>query len=104
MNLESVHPIPTVNALQITKDAQQDATDPLGGWTISRRGSEGQIEYCQPMWPLIIIQSSHQEVTIRKPIDCLIATFCLLHSHHLLHNDRDYDPFEEWLGLRVIHP
>ena len=55
MNLESVHHMPTVNALQITKDAQQDATDPLGGWTISRRGSEGQIEYCQPMWPLIII-------------------------------------------------
>ena len=45
-----------------------------------------------------------QGVTIRKTIDCLIAGFCLLHSHQLLHNDRDYDPFEERLGLRVIHP
>ena len=45
-----------------------------------------------------------QGVTIRKTIDCLIASFCLLHQHNLLHNDRDYDPFEEWLGLRVIHP
>ena len=45
-----------------------------------------------------------QGVTVRKTIDCLIASFCLLHSHHLLHNDRDYDPFEERLGLRVVHP
>ena len=45
-----------------------------------------------------------QGVTIRKTIDCLIASFCLLHGHTLLHNDRDYDPFEQLLGLRVIHP
>ena len=43
-----------------------------------------------------------QGVTVRKTIDCLIASFCLLHNHQLLHNDRDYDPFEERLGLRVI--
>ena len=42
--------------------------------------------------------------TIRRTIDCLIATFCLLEGHALLHNDRDYDPFEELLGLSVIHP
>ena len=43
-------------------------------------------------------------VTIRRTIDCLIATFCLLHGHQLLHNDRDYDPFETILGLQVVHP
>lgn len=42
--------------------------------------------------------------TVRKTVDCLIATFCLLNGHALLHNDRDFDPFEEMLGLRVIHP
>jgi predicted nucleic acid-binding protein len=42
--------------------------------------------------------------TVRKTIDCLIASFCLMHGHSLLHNDRDFDPFEEILGLRVIHP
>jgi hypothetical protein len=42
--------------------------------------------------------------TVRKTVDCLIATFCLLNGHTLLHNDRDFDPFEEMLGLRVIHP
>ncbi len=42
--------------------------------------------------------------TVRKTIDCLIATFCLVEGHALLHNDRDYDLFEERLGLRVVHP
>lgn len=42
--------------------------------------------------------------TVRKTIDCLIATFCLVKGHALLHHDRDYDPFEEHLGLKVIHP
>ncbi len=42
--------------------------------------------------------------TVRKTIDCLIATFCLRERHSLLHRDRDFDPFEMFLGLRVIHP
>ena len=43
-------------------------------------------------------------VTVRKTIDCWIATFCLREGHALLHSDRDFDPFERFLGLRVIHP
>ena len=42
--------------------------------------------------------------TVRKTIDCLIATFCLQHGHALLHRDRDFDAFEQRLGLQVIHP
>ncbi len=42
--------------------------------------------------------------TVRKTVDCLIATFCLTNGHALVHNDRDFDPFEQILGLRVIHP
>ena len=42
--------------------------------------------------------------TVRKTIDCLIATFCLVHQHALLHRDRDFDPFEDVLGLQVVHP
>src|SRR5947208_5846845 len=41
---------------------------------------------------------------VRKTIDCLIATFCLRGDHSLLHRDRDFDPFEEFLALSVIHP
>jgi predicted nucleic acid-binding protein len=42
--------------------------------------------------------------TIRKTPDCIIATFCIQEGHSLLHRDRDFDPFEQHLGLRVIHP
>ena len=41
---------------------------------------------------------------VRKTIDCLIATFCLREQHSLLHRDRDFDPFETFLELSVIHP
>jgi predicted nucleic acid-binding protein len=44
-----------------------------------------------------------QGITIRKTIDCLIATCCIRDGHALLHRDRDFDPFEKHLGLRVIH-
>lgn len=43
-------------------------------------------------------------ITVRKTIDCLIATFCIENDHFLLHRDRDFDAFEEHLGLQVIHP
>jgi len=41
--------------------------------------------------------------TVRKTIDCLIATFCLQSKHKLLHRDRDFDSFEKVLGLQVVH-
>jgi predicted nucleic acid-binding protein len=34
----------------------------------------------------------------------MIATLCIEQGHVLLHNDRDFDPFEQHLGLRVVHP
>jgi predicted nucleic acid-binding protein len=42
--------------------------------------------------------------TVRKTIHCLIATFCLRGGHSALHCDRDFDPFEQLLGLSVVHP
>jgi hypothetical protein len=45
-----------------------------------------------------------QGITIRKTIDCFIATFAIAAGHEFLHSDRDFDPFERMLGLRVIHP
>jgi predicted nucleic acid-binding protein len=42
--------------------------------------------------------------TVRKTIDCLIATFCIREQHSLLHRDRDFDSFEKFLNLSVIHP
>jgi len=42
--------------------------------------------------------------TVRKTIDLLIATHCIRHQHSLLHRDRDFDAFEEQLGLKVVRP
>src|SRR5216684_5610009 len=41
-------------------------------------------------------------VTVRGTIDALIATFCIEEGHDLLHRNRDFDPFERHLGLRVV--
>jgi predicted nucleic acid-binding protein len=43
-------------------------------------------------------------ITVRKTIDCLIATFCIEEGHELLHRDADFQGFESFLGLQVIHP
>ena len=41
-------------------------------------------------------------VTVRKTIDTVIATRCILDRYELLHNDRDFDAFETHLGLRCV--
>lgn len=41
-------------------------------------------------------------VTIRTLADLAIATYCIENRHRLLHSDRDFEPFERYLGLRVL--
>lgn len=41
-------------------------------------------------------------ITVRKTIDSLIATRCILDGLELLHNDRDFDPFVKHLGLKSV--
>ena len=43
-------------------------------------------------------------ITVRKTIDCIIATFCIEGNHRLLHCDSDFDAFEQHLGLNTVHP
>ena len=40
-------------------------------------------------------------VTIRKLIDCMIASVAIEHNIALLHNDQDFDPIETHCGLKV---
>lgn len=40
-----------------------------------------------------------QGITVRKTIDTLIATRCIMNSIPLLYSDRDFDPFVTHLGL-----
>ena len=42
-------------------------------------------------------------VTVRKTTDMLIGTYCLMHDHEILHNDRDFDVLARHLGLKVLH-
>lgn len=41
-------------------------------------------------------------ITVRTLADLAIATYCIENGHHLLHRDRDFEPFERHLGLRVL--
>ncbi len=41
-------------------------------------------------------------VTIRKTADIIIGTFCIEHRHSLLHDDRDFAPMQQHLGLTVV--
>lgn len=40
-------------------------------------------------------------VTIRKPVDCMIASVAIEHDIPLLHNDRDFDYIAKYSKLRV---
>ena len=56
--------------------------------------------------PLVVKAASNfrflrsRGITIRKTIDTLIATRCIVDDYALLYSDRDFDPFVEHLGLR----
>jgi hypothetical protein len=61
--------------------------------------------------PVLAVQSARnyrflrqKGVTVRKTIDSLIATYCIENDHELLHNDADFDGYEKYLGLVVVHP
>ena len=41
-------------------------------------------------------------ITIRKTVDLVIGTFCIEGGHRILHNDRDFLPMEQHLGLRSL--
>jgi len=41
-------------------------------------------------------------ITIRKPVDCMIASVALENEISLLDNDKDFDPIEKHFGMRRI--
>ena len=43
-------------------------------------------------------------VTVRKTIDLIIATFCILEGLILLHDDRDFDPMVSHFSLQTPTP
>ena len=43
-----------------------------------------------------------QGLTVRKTIDCVIATFVIQRGFQLLHDDHDFEPFERYLSLQSV--
>jgi predicted nucleic acid-binding protein len=41
-------------------------------------------------------------ITVRGTIDVILATRCIVSRHQLLHNDRNFAPFEKHLGLKCV--
>lgn len=41
-------------------------------------------------------------ITIRRPIDCMIAAVAIQHDIPLCHHDRDFDAIEKHCGLKVV--
>ena len=69
------------------------------------------LEYCPMLGKEVALQSAQNYrklrragVTVRKTIDVMIATFCIMNRHRLLHADRDFDFIEKFLGLKVLRP
>ena len=40
--------------------------------------------------------------TVRKTTDCIIATWCIENGMPLLHSDRDFQSFHDYLGLGSV--
>ena len=81
--------------------------------TRDRRDGERKLAMLDAFLPVavvdreIAIAASHNYrtlralgITIRKTIDTLIATRCIVDGIPLLYSDRDFDPFIDHLGLR----
>ena len=45
-----------------------------------------------------------QGITVRKTIDVIIGTFCIIENIPLLHDDKDFESMVEHLGLKSISP
>jgi len=89
-------------------------TEVLQGFTIDREFRQAlQIMSLPPLIPIVdravaIAAAANYRalrargITVRKTIDTLIATRCILDGHSLLYADRDFDPFVAQLGLRSV--
>lgn len=62
----------------------------LGGYEIAIRSAENYRKLRK------------KGITVRKTIDVIIGTFCINENIPLLHDDRDFEPMEKYLGLKSI--
>ena len=43
-------------------------------------------------------------ITVRKTMDVIISTFCIIEGLTLLHDDRDFDSVESHFSLKTLTP
>ena len=62
-----------------------------------------------PMWHATFVQAAEiyrslrkKGVTIRKPVDCMIASVAIEFNIQLLHNDRDFNNIAKHSKLRIL--
>ncbi len=41
-------------------------------------------------------------ITIRRSVDCMIASVAIEHDTPILHNDKDFNPIEKHCGLKTL--
>ena len=109
------HVLALTRLLRVKRVAVGDLmlTEVLQGFTSERAFREAQQEMetllpIQIAGPTVAVAAARnfralraKGVTVRKTVDTLIATRCLLDGLTLLYVDRDFDPFVEHLGLRA---
>lgn len=42
-------------------------------------------------------------ITVRKTLDCMIASTAIKHKAALLHNDKDFNSIQKYFSLRVVN-
>ncbi len=43
-----------------------------------------------------------KRISVRKTIDVLIGTFCIMENYTLLHDDKDFEPMKKYLSLKTF--
>ena len=69
------------------------------------------LPFCQMGGYQVAVQSAQnyrilrkKGVTVRKTIDVIIGTYCILEDLPLLHDDRDFEPMVSHLSLKILSP
>ena len=72
------------------------------------QGLLGQLVFL-PMQYYVFLRSAEiyrnlrrKDITIRKPVDCMIAAVAIENDIPLLHNDKDFIPIEKHFGLKRL--
>jgi predicted nucleic acid-binding protein len=77
----------------------------------ARQALEKFTAYNLAGWEIALLAAEHarrlrleHQVTVKSPVDHLIAAFCLRWDIALLHSDPAFEPYAEHLGLKTALP